>query len=65
MPHGVVCAMKDRFLRIYAATPYKFQWRSSESVQQGESCDDLTVIRMAGTSAVDPPTLCDERGSLA
>ena len=64
VPDEVVSAMKNEFVRIYAATPYQFQWRSSETVREGESFDDLTVVRMTGTCAADPLPLYDERGPL-
>ena len=64
VPNEIVSAMKNEFVRIYAATPYQFQWRSAESVQEGESFDDLAVVRMTGTCAADPLPLYDERGPL-
>lgn len=64
VPNEVVSAMKTEFVRIYVATPYQFQWRSSETVQEGESFDNLTVVRVTGTCAADPSPLYDERGPL-
>lgn len=64
VPNEIVSAMKNEFVRIYAATPYQFQWRSAESVKQGESFDDLAVVKMTGTCAADPLPLYDERGPL-
>ena len=64
VPNEIVSAMKNEFVRIYAATPYQFQWRSAESIREGESFDDLTVVRITGTCAADPLPLYDERGPL-
>ena len=56
--------MKNELTRIYAATPYHFQWRSADSVRDGESFDDLTVVKMTGICAAYPMPLYDERGPL-
>src|SRR4029077_17208028 len=49
----------------YEGTPYQFHWKSYETLQEGQSFDDLAVVRMNGTCASDPASfLYDERGPL-
>ena len=64
MPDAVVPSMENEFTRIYTATPYHFQWRTTESLREGESFNDLTVVKLTGTCTADPMPLYDERGPL-
>ena len=60
----VVEALKSELAEIWRGEPVKLNWRALESVQPGDSFEDLVVVHFRGDCHVHPlqPFLIDERG---
>ena len=60
----VVEALKSELAEIWRGEPVRLDWRALESVQPGDSFEDLVVVHFRGDCHVHPlpPFLIDERG---
>ncbi len=63
----VVAALKSELAEIWRGEAVQLNWRAIESVQPGDSFEDLVVVHFRGDCHVHPlqPFLIDERGPQA